>query len=84
MSAVYDESGFLIPNERDVSSINSASAVQDLGDGGFTVSLGGCEDGTRPNCIPTSPGWSYTVRLYRPTEPILDGTWQFPNATRSE
>lgn len=24
-------------------------------------------------------GWNYTVRLYRPREAILDGTWKFPD-----
>lgn len=23
-------------------------------------------------------GWNYTVRLYRPRQEILDGTWTFP------
>ncbi len=23
-------------------------------------------------------GWNYTVRLYRPREDILDGSWKFP------
>jgi hypothetical protein len=26
------------------------------------------------------PGWNYTVRLYRPRQEILDGTWKFPEA----
>jgi hypothetical protein len=25
-------------------------------------------------------GWNYTVRLYRPRQEILDGTWKFPEA----
>jgi hypothetical protein len=23
-------------------------------------------------------GWNYTVRLYRPRDEILNGTWKFP------
>jgi hypothetical protein len=29
-------------------------------------------------CIPFTPGWNYTVRLYRPRKEILDGSWKFP------
>ncbi len=35
---------------------------------------------TVPNCLPITPGWNYTVRLYRPQQPILDGSWTFPEA----
>ena len=31
-----------------------------------------------PNCLPITKGWNYTVRLYRPRESILNGTWKFP------
>ena len=56
-----------------------------LGDGFWSISLynakgyfernnlGGCETAT-PNCIPTMPGWNYTVRLYRPRKEIIDST----------
>jgi len=30
------------------------------------------------NCIPITPDWSYTIRLYQPRKEILDGTWRFP------
>ena len=40
---------------------------------------GGC-DGKIANCLPTMPGWNYTVRLYRPRPEILDGSWTFPAA----
>ena len=49
-------------------------------DGSFTVRFGGC-DKDAANCLPIMPGWNYTVRLYRPRQPILDGTWKFPEAT---
>jgi hypothetical protein len=45
-----------------------------------TVQFGESPEGA-PNCIPTSPGWNYVVRMYRPRQPILDGTWKFPAAT---
>jgi hypothetical protein len=28
------------------------------------------------------PGWNYTLRLYRPRRPILDGTWIAPRPER--
>jgi hypothetical protein len=42
-----------------------------------TVHFGGCADG-RPNCLPITDGWNYTVRLYRPRPEVLDGSWTFP------
>jgi hypothetical protein len=32
----------------------------------------------RPNCLPTTAGWNYIARLYRPRAEILDGSWAFP------
>jgi hypothetical protein len=43
------------------------------------VQFGGC-DGMIPNCLPIMKGWNYLVRLYRPREEILSGTWKFPEA----
>ena len=43
------------------------------------MQYGGCRKGT-PNCLPIRPGWNFTVRLYRPRQEILDGTWVFPEA----
>lgn len=33
------------------------------------------------DCLPISSGWNYLVRLYRPRQEILDGSWTFPEAT---
>jgi hypothetical protein len=41
--------------------------------------FGGC-DGSVANCLPVTPGWNYLVRLYRPRQEILDGSWTFPEA----
>jgi hypothetical protein len=43
--------------------------------------FGGC-DGKIPNCLPTTPGWNYMVRLFRPRAEVLNGTWKFPEAHR--
>jgi hypothetical protein len=47
-------------------------------DGSIAIQFGGC-DGKAPNCLPTTPDWNYTVRLYRPRAEILDGRWKFPD-----
>lgn len=32
------------------------------------------------NHLAITPGWNYTVRLYRPRKEILEGMWKFPEA----
>ena len=59
-------------------SFNNVTA-QKGSDGNTTIQFGGC-DGDAPNCLPITPGWNYTVRLYRPQQAILDGSWTFPAA----
>jgi len=76
--SVYNSKGFFEKNDRGVYSVNNLTARPDA-DGSFTIQFGGGAGRTR-NCIPTPPGWNYTVRLYRPRREILDGTWQFPRA----
>ena len=46
-------------------------------DGSMTIHLGGCEDG-RVNCLPLMEGWNYVVRMYRPEQQIIDGSWKSP------
>jgi len=75
---VYDETGFIPPNESGVYSFNSITAQKDP-DGSVTIQFGGC-DGSAANCIPIAPGWNYLVRLYRPRQEFLDGSWIFPEA----
>ena len=48
-------------------------------DGSVAIQFGGC-DGKIQNCLPTSAGWNYMVRLYRPRDEILGGKWKFPEA----
>jgi len=43
------------------------------------IHFGGC-DGKIPKCLPTTRGWNYIVRLYRPHVEILNGQWKFPEA----
>jgi len=76
--SVYNAQGFFEPNEANAYSINNLTAEQN-DDGSVNVQFGGC-DGQTPNCLPITPGWNYMVRLYRPQDVILDGTWTFPEA----
>lgn len=75
---VYNAKGYMEKNDLDVFSVSSVNAKPDPS-GATTIQFGGCTIET-PNCIPTMPGWNYTVRLYRPRKEIVDGSWKFPAA----
>ena len=75
---VYTKDGYLAKNPQDAYSFNNVTARKGP-DGSTTIQFGGC-DGNAPNCLPITPGWNYTVRLYRPRQEILDGSWVFPEA----
>jgi hypothetical protein len=76
---VYNEDGYFTPNPQNAYSLNNITAKKGPHDVTI-IQFGGC-DGEVPNCLPITPGWNYTVRLYRPQRPILDGSWTFPEAT---
>ncbi|MBH5367280.1 DUF1254 domain-containing protein [Bradyrhizobium glycinis] len=73
---MYNASGYIEPNPYGAYSLNNVSAKKQA-DGSVRIQFGGC-DGKVPNCLPTTSGWNYWVRLYRPREEILNGTWKFP------
>jgi len=75
---VYNKDGYFERNPQSAYSINNVTAGMNR-DGSFTIRFGGCDEGVR-NCLPITPGWNYTVRLYRPRAEILDGSWKFPEA----
>jgi hypothetical protein len=75
---VYNTDGYIPQNDLGVYSFNNVTAKPDPG-GSVTIQFGGC-DGKAGNCLPIVPGWSYTVRLYRPRAEILSGRWKFPEA----
>lgn len=77
--SVYNAKGYFERNDQDAYTINNITAKKNER-GAVTIQFGGC-DGRTPNCLPITPGWNYMVRLYRPREEILDGTWKFPEAT---
>jgi hypothetical protein len=74
---VYNADGYLEANDLGVNSYNDVTAEAN-DDGSYTIHFGACDDG-RVNCIPTTPGWNYAVRMYSPREEILDGSWTFPD-----
>lgn len=77
--SVYNEAGYFEPNDRNAYSINNITGVAN-GDGSVTVRFGDYPAET-PNVIPTPDGWNYLIRLYRPHQEILDGTWTPPTLT---
>ena len=77
-ASVYNADGYYQPNELDAYSINSITGEKGE-DGTITLQFGGCTAQT-PNCLPITVGWNYMVRLYRPRQEILDGSWSFPAA----
>ena len=74
--SVYNKEGYFEKNPENSYSINNLTAKK-AADGSVTVLFGGDPDADA-NHIPITPGWNYTVRLYRPRQEILDGTWKFP------
>jgi hypothetical protein len=75
--SVYNKDGYFEKNARNVYTVNNVTAKSNP-DGSVTIQFGG--DESAPNCIPIMPGWNYLVRMYRPRQEILDGTWTFPEA----
>jgi hypothetical protein len=75
---VYNREGYLQPNQDNAYSVNGLTAKKGA-DGAVTIQFGGC-DGKVQNCLPITPEWNYTVRLFRPRAEIIDGTWLFPLA----
>ena len=74
--SLYNAQGYFEANEASAYTVNSVTATANP-DGTITVHFGGCGDG-RPNCLPIMEGWNYIVRLYRPHQEVIDGTWTFP------
>ena len=80
--SVYNSEGFFEPNAQNAYSLNNLTAKQGS-NGAYTIQFGGC-DGNVANCLPITPGWNYTARLYRPRQQILNGSWTFPEAESAD
>lgn len=71
---VYNKDGFFeAPVEQ--ASFNSVTAKPEA-DGRVVLRFGG--DASQPNYLRTMEGWTYVVRLYRPRDEILQGSWTVP------
>jgi len=75
--SVYNAAGYFQANQENAYSVNNLTAKKGA-DGAVTIQFGGAPPGGAVNHLPITPGWNYTVRLYRPRAEILDGTWKFP------
>ncbi|MFB6419611.1 MULTISPECIES: DUF1254 domain-containing protein [Bradyrhizobium] len=79
--SLYNEKGFFQKNALDAYSLNNLTATPDPS-GAVVIQFGGCGKAT-PNCLPIMKGWNYTIRLYRPRQEILDGSWKPPPPQRA-
>jgi hypothetical protein len=75
---VYNKDGYFEPNSANAYSFNNITAKKDP-DGAITIQFGG-NPAKAANYLPITPGWNYTVRMYRPRPEILNGKWKFPQA----
>lgn len=78
--SVYNSDGYFEENTDDAYSLNNLTAKKSS-DGSFTIQLGG--ERKHVNFLPVTEGWSYVVRMYRPHQVVLDGTWRFPDLSKS-
>jgi hypothetical protein len=76
--SVYGPDGYFHKNDANAYTVNNLSAKQ-AADGSVTIQFGGVPSAD-VNHLPIIPGWNYLVRLYRPRQEILDGSWKFPEA----
>jgi len=74
--SLYNEQGYFQQNKFNAYNLNNLTAKPNS-DGSYTVRFGGDPD-TTENCLPIMEGWNYAVRMYEPSQAIIDGTWTFP------
>jgi len=74
--SLYNAKGYFQQNDLNAYSLNNLTAKPNS-DGSYTIRFGGCTTSTE-NCLPIMEGWNYAVRMYEPSEAIVDGTWKFP------
>ncbi len=80
---VYDAEGYIPANDRGVYSLQRVSPLSERPTGSVSRSVRRRRSAAA-NCVPIVPGWSYTVRLYRPRPEVLSGQWKFPEAVLVE
>jgi len=72
---VYNKDGYFDINDRGIYSLNSKTVKRDS-DGSAMIQFGHCEG--VDNCLEIMDGWNYAIRMYKPQESILSGSWKFP------
>lgn len=73
---IYNRDGFLEPNPYSSYSLNNLTAVPEP-DGSYILNLSPAGEGLT-NHLYVMDGWNYALRLYKPHQSILDGTWKPP------
>ncbi len=71
---IYNEKGYYEAPEK-FASVNSVTAKRNK-DGSATMHFGG--DAAAANYLRIMPNWNYVVRLYRPDQKVIDGSWTVP------
>ncbi|WFB35841.1 DUF1214 domain-containing protein [Kiritimatiellota bacterium B12222] len=74
--SLYNAEGYFQANPENAYNLNNLIAKSNS-DGSFTIRFGDFPAGTE-NCLPIMEGWNYAVRMYEPSQAIIDGTWTFP------
>ena len=74
--SLYNAKGYFQQNDLNAYSLNNLTAKPNS-DGSYTIRFGGCT-ATTENCLPIMEGWNYAVRMYEPSQAIIDGSWKFP------
>ena len=74
--SLYNAKGYFQKNDLNAYSLNDLTAKPNS-DGSYTIRFGGCTK-TTENCLPIMDGWNYAVRMYEPSQAIIDGSWTFP------
>lgn len=71
-----DAKGFMFENPQKAYAVNNVTAKKSA-DGSYGIRFGGDPAGA-DNYLAIAPGWNYVLRLYRPRNEILDGSWKAP------
>jgi hypothetical protein len=74
---VYNQERFMVKNKYDSYAFNNITSEKNK-DGSTTLHFGG--NPKAKNFLPIMDGWLYIVRFYQPSDAILSGEWQFPEA----
>ncbi|KLU05267.1 hypothetical protein RISK_002758 [Rhodopirellula islandica] len=80
--SLYNEAGYFQKNKYNSYSLNSLTAKPNR-DGSYTIRFGGNPE-TTENCLPIMEGWNYAVRMYEPSQAIIDGQWTFPGPPKKK